>query len=701
MSEKAQQPQDAVGGEEKRGEEIRGEPVRIGVYTCHCGGNISDVVRCQQVSEAAAQLPDVVVSRTDLSLCSDAGQALIEEDIKERGINRVVIGACAPSLHEKTFRGTVARAGLNPYLYYHVGLREQDSWVHHDDRDGATQKAIRLMASGVAKARLLEPLEAIRLRAERHALVIGGGVAGLRAAWDLARRGIRVTLIEKTPFLGGRMAQLETVFPTGAPARPSLHELIDKVVSHPRISVHTNAELEQVSGYVGDYQVTIRKRPRGVTAQFDGLEAAVAACPEEVPDAFNYGLTMRKAIYSLYPGCYPQTPAIDWEHCTRCGRCQQVNGEGISLGDSPTRLELSVGAVVVATGFRPYEPHPGEYGYDTFEEVITLPQLIRLLALTDENAKTLQWAGRPVRNVALIHCVGSRQLEGVNDPQADGQVNDYCSRVCCTATLHVTHELRQRFQDLHLFDVYEDIRTYGRGHEAYYRQASEDTVRFIRFHDDELPEVAAAPPDAAHPLLVRVKDYLTWGTEVEIPVDLVVLAVGMMPNMTPGEDDSLVQLLKINRGTDRFLLEVHPKLRPVETAVPGVVLAGTAQGPMTIQESCAAASAAAAKVAVLLGQGQVELEPFVARVDSDLCDGSGQCVEVCCYEDAIRLETISVNGHTAQRAVVTPANCAGCGSCVSACPNRAIDLQGWTLRQYEAMVEAIAAKEPLKVEATI
>lgn len=695
MSDKTQQSQDAPGDEEARDQEIR-----IGVYTCHCGGNISDVVRCQQVSEAAGELPNVVVSRTDLSLCSDAGQALIEEDIKERGVNRVVIGACAPSLHEKTFRGTLARAGLNPYLYYHVGLREHVSWVHHDAAR-ATQKAIRLMASGVAKVGLLEPLESINLRAERHALVIGGGVAGLRAAWDLARRGLRVTLIERTPFLGGRMAQLESVFPNNAPARQSLHELIDRVVAHPNVTVYTGAEVEAVSGYVGDFQVTIRKRPRGITSEFKGLEAAIAVCPEVTADEFNYGLTKRKAIYRPYSGSYPETPAIDWEHCTRCGRCQEVNGSGISLDDTPIRLKLNVGAVVVATGFKPYEPHPGEYGYQTFPEVITLPQLVRLLALTDEKAETLQWNGRPVRNVALIHCVGSRQIEGLNEPQPDGEINDYCSRVCCTATLHVANELRERFPNLHLFDVYEDIRTYGRGHEAIYRQAAEGMVHFIRFHDDELPEVVSASLDSEHPLLVRVNDYLTWGTELEIPVDLVVLAVGMMPNVNIGEEDELVQLLKINRGTDRFLLEVHPKLRPVETAVPGVVLAGTAQGPMNIQESCAAASAAAAKVAVLLGQGQVELEPFVARVDPDRCDGAGQCVEVCCYEDAIHLETVGVNGTEKQRAVISPANCAGCGSCVSACPNRAIDLQGWTLKQYEAMVDAIVAEEPLKVEATI
>lgn len=701
MSEINHQPEVEADGDARREEPAQGDEVRIGVYTCQCGGNISDVVRCSEVCEAMAQLPGVVVSRTDMSLCSDAGQALIEQDIKEKGINRVVIGACAPSLHERTFRGTVARAGLNPYLYNHVGLREQVSWVHHDDPDSATGKAMRLMATGIAKARKLEPLGAIKLRAERHALVIGGGVAGLRTAWDLARRGITVTLIEKTPFLGGRVAQLENVFPNAEPAREGLQALIERVVAHPSITIHTNAELEHVAGYVGDYQVTIRQTPRGVSPQFDGLAAAAAVCPVETPDPFNYGLTKRKAIYRPYPEAYPQTPAIDWENCTSCGECQRANGAGISLDDTPKRFDLNVGAVVVATGFRPYESYTGEFGYGDLEEVITLPQLIRLLALTDEDTQTLHWAGRPVRSLALIHCVGSRQREGVDRPQSDGQVNDYCSRVCCTATLQAANELRERFKNLHIFDIYRDIRTYGRGHEAYYRLAAEGNVRFVRMPDDETPQVVAAPPESGHALLVRTRDILTEGIELEIPVDLVVLAVGMMPGITPEDENDPVQLLKINRGVDRFLQEVHPKLQPVETAVRGVVLAGTAQGPMNIQESVAAASAAAAKVAVLLGQGQVELEPFVARVNPDLCDGSGECVKVCCYEGAIRLEMVSENGHTAQRAVITPANCAGCGACVSACPNRAIDVLGWTLQQYEAMVDVIAEDDVLHVESTV
>jgi heterodisulfide reductase subunit A len=618
-----------------------------------------------------------------MSMCSDAGQALIEADIKERGVNRVVIGACAPSLHEKTFRGTVARAGLNPYLYQHVGIREQDSWVHHDDPQGATEKAIRLMMAGIAKARHLESLAAFHLRAEKRALVIGGGVAGLRAAWDIARRGLQVTLIEKSPFLGGHTAQLAAIFPTDRPARELLQELIEKVVAHPNVTIYTQAELVGLKGYVGDFQAQIRQQSRGIDPLI--AEEAMAACTLEVPNEFDYGLTRRKVIYRAYEGCYPPHPAVDWANYVP--GCVQLNGRPLPLENKPQNFAVHVGALVVATGFRPYEPQPGEYGYGTFPEICTLPQLIRHLDLS-RGDEALQWGGKPVRNIAFIHCVGSRQLDGLNEPQADGRVNDYCSRVCCTAALQATTELRERCPAVNIFDLYEDIRTYGRGHEAYYTLASQDMVRFLRFHDDELPTVQAAGADDPFPLVVKVKDSLTWGQEMEIPVDLVVLVVGMMPNPIA----EIIRLLKITAGTDRFLAEVHPKLRPVETAVPGVVLAGTAQGPMNIQESCAAASAAAAKVAVLLSQGQVELEPFVAKVDPERCDGAGQCVTVCCYEDAISLQPTTVNGRMVNKATITPANCAGCGSCVSACPNGAIDLQGWTLAQYDAMVDALVVE---------
>jgi heterodisulfide reductase subunit A len=621
---------------------------------------------------------------------------LIENDIHELGVNRVVVGACAPSLHEKTFRGTVTRAGLNPYVYYHVGLREQDSWVHHHDPEAATEKAVRLMSTGLVKARLLQDLDPILLKAEKHALVIGGGIAGLRAALDIARRGLRVSLVEKSPFLGGHVAQLESVFPCGGAARDTLHTLIDQVVSHPNITIYTQAELMEVRGYVGEYQVQVWQHARGVTEE--NAEELMAACTQTVPDEFNYGLTQRKVIYRAYPGCYPFIPAVDWDNYDQ--EPIKFNGNSMVLKDRPNGTEssegvidLNVGAIVLATGFNPYEPRLGEYGYGKIPEVVTLPKLIRYLAIHPDT-QALTWNGQPVRDIALIHCVGSREIDGIHEPHEDGQVNDYCSRVCCTATLHLAVELRERFPEIHVFDFYEDIRTYGRGHEEYYQSALEKGVRFLRFHGDDRPEVTAAPKGDSHPVLVKVRDHLTWGQELEVPADLVVLAVGFIPR----DVDALIQSLKISRGTDRFLAEVHPKLRPVETAVPGVILAGTAQGPMNIQETVAAAQAAAAKVSVLLASGEVELEPFVAKVDPEKCDGTGACVEVCEYEDAITLETFNVDGRQIKRAVVTPANCSGCGNCVSACPNRAIDVQGWTLAQFEAMVDAITLDIPELME---
>jgi len=661
------------------------EDARIAAYVCYCGGNISHVVDCEKVAKNIAKLPNVVVARTDMSMCSDAGQAMIEKDIHELGINRVVIGACAPSLHEQTFRGTVMRAGMNPYLYHHVGLREQDSWVHSDDPQGATSKAITLMMAGIAKARLLAPLEPARLKAERHALVIGGGVAGLRAALDIARQGLHVSLVEKSPFLGGHMAQLEELFPSDEQARPLLKELIARVTAHPHITIFTQAQVIGVTGHVGNFSVQVRQHSRGVNET--NASDFLAAETQSVPDEFNYGLTMRKVIYHSYPGCYPALPAVDWEHYH--GEPIQLNGKSVSLSDEPKEFELNIGGIVMATGFEPYQPQQGEYGYGEMPEVVTLPEFIRHLSLTKAQNR-LSWNGKPLGDVAIIHCVGSRQIEGIHEPQPDGQVNPYCSRVCCTASLHTALDLRTRFPDVNVYELYQDIRTYGRGHEDYYRHAQEAMVRFIRYTGEEPPVVRRATPNDHHPILVWVKDTLTYNEEIEVPVDLVVLAVGMMPHPI----DDLVQMLKISRGNDRFLVEVHPKLRPVEMSVNGIFLAGTAQSPMNIQESLSAASAAAAKLTALLGQGQVELPPFVARVDPEKCQGSGECISVCLSEGAISLKTFAENGSEVTRAVIEPAACCGCGACVSACPNHAIDVLGWSLAQYEAMVEAIAMDIP-------
>lgn len=665
---------------------------RVGVYICHCGGNISDVVDVARLAEWASGLPGVVVARTNMFMCSDPGQAMIREDVAKEQLDRVVVAACSPRLHETTFRGAVARAGLNPYLYEHANIREQVSWVTRGDPQGATSKAADLVAAAVAKALRLRSLDPIRVEAHRHALVIGGGVSGLKAALDLSRSGIDVTLVERTPFLGGHMAQLDRVFPTSDDARRLLAELTNAAVGDARIRVLVNAELVAAKGYVGNFDVTIRQHPRGVTGELRRVDEVISACPVQVTDDFQCGLSNRRAIYLPYDGCYPALPAIDWNACTRCGACREAaDGVGIDLEQEAATLDLRAGVIVVATGFDHYQPRQGEYGFGELPEVITLPQLIRLMASDGPTAGRLEWNGRPVRDMAVIHCVGSRQIEGLHEPQEDGKVNEYCSRVCCTAALQSAIEVRDRFPKTNVCDFYQDIRTYGRGHEDYYENASQKRVLFFRYAPEQPPLVEAAPSGSDHPVVVRVKDRLTWGEEIVVPVDLVVLAVGMMPKKV----NELVDALKLPVGSDRYLLEVHPKLRPVEVATNGVLLAGTSQSPRDITESTSAASAAAAKATALLSRGYVELDPFIAVVDPAKCTGCGECLMACGYKGTITLEGSGATDRGAQVVLINPALCKGCGACVSVCPTRAIDLNGWSLKQFEAMVDAIAAEETL------
>ncbi len=662
---------------------------RVGVYVCQCGGNISDVVNVDRVVQATARVPGVVVARQSSAMCSQAGQNLLIEDIQREKLDRIVIGACTPSLHEHTFRAAVARAGLNPYLYQHVNLREQISWCTKSDPEGATAKAIRLIAAGIGKARKLQPLASISTKAIRHVTVIGGGISGLRAARDLSRLGFAVTLLEQSPFLGGRIAHWHGLYPTETAARDLLATLIQEVEKDPNITVVTRAEVIETSGCQGNFQLQVAAIPRGVNRlSAEESRAAIKACPVQVPSEFDFGLTERKAIYLPYEGCSPAIPAIDWKACTRCGQCvAAVGGKGISLEDAEERLTIATGAIVLATGFDLYQPYEGEFGYGQHREVITLAQLERLLDPQGPTGGSLEWQGRPVRNLCLIHCVGSRQIEGVHRPGPNGKVNTHCSRVCCTATLRAAVEIRRRFPEVNVFDLHQDIRTYGRGHEEYYREASRLGVIFIRYAGEEPPVVSASEADSS-PLVIRVKDLLTFGEELEIPADLVVLATGMIPR----DIERLIEQLKIARSEDGFLQEVHPKLRPVEMAVGGVFLAGTCQAPMDVMESCTGASSAAAKAASLLAHGTIELEPFRAQVDPNLCQGHGKCVEACRYQQAIRLVEVEQNGRKAMRAEVNSALCNGCGMCVPVCPTGAIQVAGWRLDQFEAMVDAIVAE---------
>lgn len=603
---------------------------KVGVYICHCGGNISDHVDVEQLARNLEGTPGVAVTHTNMFMCSDPGQELIQEDIRNGKINRVVVASCAPSLHELTFRSAIKRGDMNPYLYEHANIREQVSWVHHGET--ATAKATALVAAAVAKARQLTPLEPIRVQAHDHATVIGGGVAGMRAALDLARRGIHVALVEKSVYLGGQTARLDRLVPTGETAETIVRALGEAVLAEEAIEVLGGSEIAAYEGYVGNFKLTLR--------------------PSADPAS---GAERRRGDWVPFSGLYVGAP----------------------LTEEASRT-LDTGAIVLATGFKPYRPAKGEYGYLDTGSVVTLPEFIQKVAENRSSGRTLRIDGREIRRVAFIHCVGSRQIPGIHEEAADGSLNEYCSRTCCSAILHAAADIAERHPDTRIFDYYRDIRTYGRGQEEIYERASSANVLFFRYEPESPPQVESIGR-GRYPLRIRVQDTLTFGEELTAEVDMVVLGVGMEASPI-GE---LVEMMKLPTGQDRFLQEVHPKLRPVEVANTGILLAGTCQAPMDVTEACNAAQAAAAKTASLLVRGVVELDPYVAEVAPERCTGHGRCTAACPVEGAIRM----VEG----RAQINPALCTGCGICVAECPENVIDVRGWTLRQYEEMVDAIVA----------
>lgn len=597
---------------------------RIGVYICRCGGNISDVVDVERVAETARLIPGVALAKVHTFVCSDPGQQTISNDILEENLDRVVVASCSPFLHETTFRGAVSRGGMNPYLYEHVNIREQASWAHKHDPAGATSKAIRMIAAAVGKLRHAVPLDQIKLPNHRRALVIGGGIAGMKAVADLAGRGIKVILVEISHQLGGHLNEQGRVYPSEQSAEELVAELKRAVSQNANIEVLLSCKVTAVSGFIGNFKVAV-----------ESVASAEAATPKS---------------------------------------------------------EAVVGAIIMATGFRPYVPQDGEFLYRTEPCVVTMPEFIQLMRSVSPDAKRLTYRAQSIRNIAFLHCVGSRQLDGVHEPGLNGRLNTYCSRTCCTTILQQALALRTRFPQVGVFDCNQDIRTYGRGEENYYIEASKAGVTFFRYNGEEPPKVEPTPPNRSRDgaLSVTVKDALTWGQELTLSVDMVVLGTGMMP----GPIEDLIEQIKLSTGEDGFLQEVHPKLRPVEVAVNGVLLAGTAQGPMNIQETLAAAGAAAVKAAAMFATEDVELNPYVAQVDLSLCRGEAQCVTQCDYEGALKIVQMEIDGAMVQRALVNAGLCVGCGACVAVCPHRAIDLNGWRLDQFEAMVDGLAADIP-------
>ncbi len=660
------------------------EKPRVGVYVCHCGGNISDVVDTKKVVAEIAKNENVALAKDYIFMCSDPGQNLILEDIQNEHLTHIIVASCSPRLHYLTFSKKIAEAGLNKYMYEHVNIREQVSWVHSHEHEAATEKAIHLINGAIDRLMFQKPLSPIEKKNTQNCIVVGGGIGGLTAALDVARAGIPVDLIEKSPFLGGRVPQTHTLYPTEEESKPMIEKLIKKVLNHKLINVYTNTEITSAKGAIGSYEIGIKTHSRGVVKESDKLEAAIAACPEEVPNEFNYELDKRKAIYKPYPMALPTLPAIDWNSCTKCGKCAEIAGDAIELKDDVKEKTLIGGVVIVATGFTPYVPYDGEFGWNEDPNVITLPQLVRMIdngTIKSEKEGEFILNGRTIKSVAMIHCVGSRQIEGVHKIKEGAEINKNCSRYCCTATLQSAIELKEKFPKLQIYDFFREIRTYGE-RESYYKKASEKNVIFFRVPDEKLPQVTVNKGNnIKHTFNIIAEDQLTYGREVNVAADLIVLATGMVPR----KDEVMVDSLTLPKSEGGFLQEAHVKLRPVESSVDGIMLAGSVQAPMDTSEASMASTAASAKAISILKKEILELSPYVAEVNPEKCEGTGACVAECEY-NALTLVDAGISDKPKKIVQVEPSFCVGCGACVPVCPNRAIDLIGYKLDQIEAQI---------------
>ena len=651
-------------------EEINNEEIRVGVYVCHCGVNVGGVVNCPEVAEYAKTLPNVVVAKDYKYMCSDPGQSLIQDDIKEHNLNRIVVAACSPRLHEPTFRRCVEEAGLNKFLFEFANLREQDSWVHMTQPAEATAKAKDLTRMAVAKARLLEPLEASKVAVDKKCLVIGGGVAGIQSALDLADMGFKTYMVERNPTIGGRMGQLDKTFPTLDCSMCILAPKMVDTSKHENIELITYAEVKEVDGYIGNFTVKVEKKPRYVKEEdCTGCGQCQEVCPIEIPNYYDEGVGMVRAAYIPFPQAVPLCATIDKNYCIDCGLCETVCGpDAIDRDMEPEEIELHVGTIIAATGYDPYDPtEKYEYGYGRYTNVITAMEIERMINASGPTGGHVQKPsdGKEPKRVAFIHCVGSR----------DEQIGkSYCSRVCCmysmkNAQLCIDHE-----PDTEVTCYYMDIRSFGKGFEEFYKTSQEKYgIEFIRGRPAEIIE------NDDLTLTVRAEDTLL-GKVTEYTYDLVVLSVGLEP---PKGSNELRQTLGLSRTSDGFYMEAHPKLRPVDTLTDGVYIAGVAQGPKDIPDAVAQGSAAASRASIPMAKGEVEIEPITADTDTTVCGACEVCVELCPFG------AVSIEGEGADKhAAINVALCKGCGTCVGACPSGAMNQNHFKTEQIMAQIAA-------------
>ena len=573
---------------------------KIGVYICHCGGNISDYVDVEKVRQAVEAEDSVFLAKTTMFACSDSGQKDMVEDIQTNHLDGIVVASCSPKLHQTTFRNVAARADLNKYTYVHANIREQGSWAHSDNKQGATEKVILLVKAAIAKARQTEELETEKIKAEKAVAVIGGGVAGMKAALSLSDKKTEVILVEKENVLGGHVREFGPLFMTGESGDSLVKRLSDDVMSHKNIRLYTGSEVIASSGSIGSFRLKIKKR--------------ITDDPES------------------------------------------------SSGRNDTgEEEVKVGSVVVATGFDPYTPSDGEFEYKRLPNVITLSDFKKL---ADTSSKKLIFNNKEINSIAYIYCVGSRQAEG----------NTYCSRYCCTSAVHMAIEVKKKFNAIQNYHLTRGVRTYGK-QEALYAESRQAGDIYLQWELETPPTVTVEN----NKTVIRVVDLLSANKEMELECDLVVLVNGMKPRV----DNSVGTLFKLPKGRDHFYNEIHVKLRPVETVIEGITIAGTCQGPKNITESVNSALSAATKSFSYVNKGEIELDPTVAIINADACAWCGACAEACPFS------AISKDEKTG-KAILTNSLCKGCGMCTPVCPTNAIDLKTYSDTEIMNMIDALA-----------
>jgi heterodisulfide reductase subunit A len=647
---------------------------KIGVFICHCGTNIAGVIDVEKLTKYAKNLPSVVEAFNYKFMCSEIGQELIREKIRKGEINRVVVASCSPRMHESTFRNTCHEAGLNEFLFEMANIREHCTWVNLNDSEGAFEIAKDHIRMAVAKVNHLKPLDKIKVEIEPSCLIVGAGIAGMNAALDLDKLGYKVYLVEKEPSIGGHMAQLDKTFPTLDCSSCVITPKMSEVAKAKNIEIMTYSEVEEISGYVGNFTVKIKKKPHYIDQQkCTGCGSCAENCIVVAPNEFDLNMKPRKAAYIPFPQAVPGKYTIDADHCIKCGICAEAcPADAVIYEDKPEFIDVKVGTIILATGWDLFDPTKlKQYGYGKYENVITGLQMERLLSSfgpTEGKPKRPSDLNYP-KTLAFIQCVGSRDFSEHG--------NKYCSRVCCMYSAKQARQYKEKHPDASVYIFYIDVRAFGKGYEEFYDlTAREYGVNYIRGRVSEVFQ------DEDKNIILRGEDTLLQ-RRVELKVDLLVLATGLEPRK---DSDNIAHLFNVQKSADGFIMEAHPKLRPVDTLTEGVFIAGTVQGPKDIPDTVSQAKAAASGAATIMQQGFIEIEPYFSKVLDYRCAGCKSCLSLCPF-NAISFD------ETKKIAEINKVLCKGCGTCASACPSSAIVQNHFGSDQLTPMIHQAVQKE--------